>query len=359
MVTKHLIANIVLTICALHAWSQPKLVFTPDTWDFGTIRESDGKVSCTFVGENRGDRPAVVIRVVSSCGCTIPSFSREPVMPGQQLQIRVTFDPTDRPGAFDKTLGVYTADRQKCASLTIRGHVIGREKRVEELYPVDAGALRLTSTIAAFAYLPHGRMIRAAIGFANVSDREATIALAPELESGFLQYDAPERIAPGARGEIELRYFIPSESSHYGSVNDRFALSVNGRRSPVTLTAYGIVVDDFDAGGEDFGTPKAQTDKNMLKFEALKRSGGRRSRTFVLKNTGDAPLIVRAVECGDALVCSLRPGMQIAPGEAAEATVSLDPSGQEYGILMSHLSIVTNDPEHPMRRMRVTAMIEE
>ncbi|MFR6415865.1 MAG: DUF1573 domain-containing protein [Alistipes shahii] len=53
----------------------------PDTWDFGTIRESDGRVSHTFTGVNRGDKPLVILDVVTSCGCTVPEFSRQPDHP--------------------------------------------------------------------------------------------------------------------------------------------------------------------------------------------------------------------------------------------------------------------------------------
>lgn len=90
-----------------------QLVFEPDSHDFGTIREVDGRVGCTFTGVNRGDRPVVLLDVVTSCGCTVPEFSRKPVLAGDSVRIAVTYDPENRPGHFSKELSVYTSDRKK------------------------------------------------------------------------------------------------------------------------------------------------------------------------------------------------------------------------------------------------------
>ena len=99
---KKFIILIFCTLRALAAPAQEALVFTPDAWDFGTIREEQGRVSHTFTGENRSERPVVILDVVTSCGCTVPQFSRKPVLPGEKTQITVTFDPANRPGTFSK-----------------------------------------------------------------------------------------------------------------------------------------------------------------------------------------------------------------------------------------------------------------
>ena len=172
MSAKRTILLIIAAFAALSAAAQARLVFEPDTWDFGTIRESDGRVSHTFTGVNRGDKPLVILDVVTSCGCTAPEFSRRPVTPGGTTQITVTYDPTNRPGTFTKELWIYSDERKKVASITVQGNVTPREKSLEELYPVDAGGgLRLAATLSAFSYIYQGRQTQGAIGYANASDR--------------------------------------------------------------------------------------------------------------------------------------------------------------------------------------------
>lgn len=54
-----------------------------------------------------------------------------------------------------------------------------------------------------------------------------------------------------------------------------------------------------------------------------------------------------------------RPGAENRPGDSLRCEILLDPRTQDYGIVTEHLVVVTNDPVRPMRRIRVTAIIEE
>ena len=185
MILKRVIFLILLALCALTGLAQERLTFQPDAWDFGTIRETDGRVSHTFTGVNRSDSPLVILDVVTTCGCTVPDFSKKPILPGEKTQITVTYDPANRPGAFTKELWVYSSEKRKIATLTVQGSVIPRQKTVEELYPVDAGGgLRLASTLNAFSYIYPGRQVQAAIGYANTSKRPVRLELRPETTSG-------------------------------------------------------------------------------------------------------------------------------------------------------------------------------
>ncbi|MDE6045921.1 MAG: DUF1573 domain-containing protein [Alistipes sp.] len=339
--------------------ARAQLVFPQSDRDFGEIRESDGRVSHTFAGVNRSAVPEVVVDVVTSCGCTVPEFSRRPVLPGDSVYITVTYDPSNRPGAFSRELGVYTAGRKRCASLTIRGSVIPREKSVEELYPVDAGGgLRLDGTLCAFTYIYQGGSRQMTLGYANTSDRTLHLELRPEYASGLLSVDYPRTIGPGERGEINFRYSIPTAAPHYGTLRDAFTVHVDGRTNETALVAHGIGADDpatLDRGA----APQARPSTLTVKFGSVKRSAPLQRQSFTLSNTGAGELIVRAVEHRGLVAVSLAPGERIAPGRQRTVEVLLDPPKQEYGFLTDHLLLVTNDPARPMRRVRITAIIED
>ena len=199
-----------------------QLVFDPDRHDFGSIREADGAVTCTFTGVNRGTKPVVLLDVVTSCGCTVPEYSRKPVLPGASTRIVVTYDPANRPGRFSKELAVYASDKRKIATLTIGGTVIPRPKSIEELYPVDAGGgVRLSTTLSSFSYLYVGKEVHAAVEYVNTSKHAVEFRLRPKETSGCLRIGAPERIEAGERGSIDLAYVIPASNPHYGTVKMR------------------------------------------------------------------------------------------------------------------------------------------
>ena len=213
---RHILLTL-LALCAFATAAQAQLVFTPDTWDFGTIRETDGRVSHTFTGENRGNTPVVILDVVTTCGCTVPQFTKRPIRPGEKTTVKVTFDPANRPGAFTKELGVYSSERKKVATLTIRGNVTPRMKSTEELYPVDAGGgLRLSTTLNAFSYIRPGQQVQSAIGYANTSGKTIRLELRPLESSGLLMVTAArdrtgrtgidQRCLPHPRDRSPLRH---------------------------------------------------------------------------------------------------------------------------------------------------------
>lgn len=91
--------------------------------DFGQIKEADGKVTHTFVIKNTGDAPLVITRVIASCGCTTPEWTKEPIAPNATGEIKITFNPKGRPGPFNKTISVYSNGKTGSYILTIRGEV--------------------------------------------------------------------------------------------------------------------------------------------------------------------------------------------------------------------------------------------
>ena len=107
------------------AFAQKKAVISVEesAFDFGVIKEANGKVSHTFTVENTGDMPLVITRVVASCGCTTPQWPKQPIPPQENAEIKVTFDPTGRPGEFVKTISVYSNGKTGSYVLAIRGKV--------------------------------------------------------------------------------------------------------------------------------------------------------------------------------------------------------------------------------------------
>ena len=92
--------------------------------DFGVFKESDGDVSHVFVVKNEGKSPLVITRVISSCGCTTPTFNKEPIAPGKSGEIKVVYNPTGRVYPFVKTVSVYSNGKKGPLVLTIKGEVV-------------------------------------------------------------------------------------------------------------------------------------------------------------------------------------------------------------------------------------------
>lgn len=96
------------------------LAFTDVVHDFGTIMEGPD-ASCVFTFKNNGNEPIVIQKAQPSCGCTVPSFSSEPVAPGATGKIDVAYHTKGKPNAFQKSITVVSNAGTKV--LTIKGTV--------------------------------------------------------------------------------------------------------------------------------------------------------------------------------------------------------------------------------------------
>jgi hypothetical protein len=102
--------------------AQSVIEFEKETHDFGTFDE--GKVvTYDFVFKNRGKSPLILQSVEPSCGCTTPSYTKEPVAPGKTGKITVSYSSQGRPNAFHKSITVRTNSEEPVKVLYIKGFV--------------------------------------------------------------------------------------------------------------------------------------------------------------------------------------------------------------------------------------------
>jgi uncharacterized protein (DUF58 family) len=84
--------------------SGPKIDFTKETHDYGTVKYgADG--TCTFEFKNTGNAPLIISNAKGSCGCTVPEWPKEPIAPGAKASIKVKYD-TNRPGVINKNVTI-------------------------------------------------------------------------------------------------------------------------------------------------------------------------------------------------------------------------------------------------------------
>ena len=127
MTKRFFIAFFAMCMVATTLWAddkQAEATFPAKSHDFGTIKEANGPVSCTFEFTNTGDKPLLIIDATASCGCTRPEYPSKPIKPGKKGKIKVTYSPIGRPGAFKKTVKIKTNGKERMTVLRIEGTVI-------------------------------------------------------------------------------------------------------------------------------------------------------------------------------------------------------------------------------------------
>jgi len=95
--------------------------FKEETWDFGTIPQ--GKpVKHSFTFTNTGKQPIVMSNVQASCGCTTPTWPKEPILPGKSDVIEVQYNAAN-PGGFNKSITITSNALTPSKILYIKGTV--------------------------------------------------------------------------------------------------------------------------------------------------------------------------------------------------------------------------------------------
>ena len=100
----------------------PVMKFTESEFDFGDI-QPDSKVRHTFTFTNTGKSPLLIEDAVASCGCTTPSWTKEPIAPGAEGKMEVQFDSRGKSGIISKQVAVRANTQPSITTILIKGKV--------------------------------------------------------------------------------------------------------------------------------------------------------------------------------------------------------------------------------------------
>ncbi len=100
----------------------PMMQFEEDHFDFGTLSEGE-VVSHEFKFKNTGKARLIITSANSSCGCTIPSFPREPIEPGEEGVIKVEFDSGGKRNKVKKNINITANTNPAVQKISIEAFV--------------------------------------------------------------------------------------------------------------------------------------------------------------------------------------------------------------------------------------------
>ncbi len=105
----------------------PIMAFESETVDYGVIEQGSEPLR-VFKFTNTGNAPLIITNAKGSCGCTVPTYPKEPIAPGESSEIKVRYD-TNRIGKFTKRVTITSNAGAEQKMLTITGEVV---KKPEE-----------------------------------------------------------------------------------------------------------------------------------------------------------------------------------------------------------------------------------
>lgn len=102
----------------------PVISFKEDFHDFGKIKSGE-KITFAFNFKNTGKSVLIISNVSTSCGCTVSAYPKQPIKPGEESSVDVSFDSTGKHGLQTKSISVYTNAEPAVTTLRIQSLIIG------------------------------------------------------------------------------------------------------------------------------------------------------------------------------------------------------------------------------------------
>ncbi len=366
-----LIFYLIIAFCfAIHSSAQfenPVIEFEEEIYDFGEIDESGGPVIHNFNFINSGFVPLIINDVKTSCGCTTPEWTKEPIMPGQMGSIKVLYNPRSRPGPFNKSVTIKSNAEKSSVILRIKGTVITTKKDdltdnrinyIKTKYRARIGDLRLKNPHVAFNEMMKGETKKQVIDVANGS-KDTPIKISFSSIPDFLEINVkPEILNPAEEGTIEIT-FKSADINEWDRIIHRLHVLVNDERPDNNvLTVTAIINEDFSklTPRQLEKAPQIYIESKTFSFGNIKQ-GKKIEHDFILKNTGQSDLLIRRVwaTCG---CTAVEPKKNIIPpGRSTQIKTIFNTAGRT-GNQKKMITVITNDPKNPKIILWIEGNIE-
>ncbi|MDD3321829.1 MAG: DUF1573 domain-containing protein [Paludibacter sp.] len=340
---------LVCLVFSLTAMSQKAVInFDVKSHDFGKVNEEDGKVTYVFDFINKGNAPLAISRVQASCGCTTPTWTKEPIEPGKKGSITVTYNPQGRPGMFTKTITVYSNATDEQIVLVIKGEVVPQQAVVKDAYPVTMNGLSLKSKVVQMNNINKGGAQARFIEIKNATT--SNMKLTFEGVPSYLSVNAsPETLAPNAEGKITFT-FDTKKCSSWGPVNDNISILINGQKSKKSdnsVTVYSNIVEDFSriTINQKRNSPILEMSQKSINLGVLK-SGQKKTGSYKISNKGLSNLEIRRIINTNIEIKLHKSSMTIGSGKTGVVSFELNTQKLPAGSYKKTITLQTNDPQN-------------
>jgi hypothetical protein len=118
-----LVVTFAFTANAQEQVSGAVISFTESSIDFGDLSQGD-KVAHTFTLKNTGTSPLIISNVAATCGCTVPSWPKDPIAPGQTADIQVSFNSAGKVGKQNSIVRIYSNASEPIEKVSLISNVI-------------------------------------------------------------------------------------------------------------------------------------------------------------------------------------------------------------------------------------------
>lgn len=349
--TNKIISTAIAALCCLSLSAQnpqsdkrPEITFDENTFDFGVVKEESNSVSHVFSFTNTGNEPLVLSSVKASCGCTTPQWSREPVAPGGKGTILVKYSTAGRPGAFTKTVTVSSNAPRKV--ITIKGTVTPKGQKIENVYPIEKGDIRLKSDLVNFGDVTSSGNKSATFAIANKLNEPVTLTFVnlPKHISA-----EPKKLNANEWTNMTIT-FDATKINDWGDVNNELTFVTDKNNQKQTIRSKANIIEKF--------TNEQRANAPIIVAENVANIGdvaaGKKVKKYIeIKNEGKSSLLIRKAVVTTGNGIEVKAPKKIDAGKTAKLQVIITNNVGKVTNISGNVKLITNDPVHTIKNIQV------
>ena len=347
----------------LSVFAQEKIsiVFSEKHHDFGSIREEDGSVMTEFIFVNTSPQAIMIKNVRASCGCTTPTYSRQPIAPNGEGKIAVAFNAKGQKGMFNKTVTIQlgTDNDTRTETLSIGGTVLPIVQTTAENYPYKIGDLLFRENRLNFGSIVKGGISEKTIEVFNNSDSQQILSFSNvPLHISIFPFDNAGKIAPKQKVLIKIN-FNSERAKNWGYTSEKIDIIINGKvAGEYALSA--VVVENFGkiTQNELQDAPVAVLSTKNLNLTTIK-IGTKRTSKIQLTNSGTLPLIIRDIKTDVDYLNVKATKNEVAAGKSITLNISVDAAKLDVFKFRRQVQIITNDPKNSVITLTIEWQTEK
>ena len=348
---------LMLTIFVKAQDSTTTVNFHYSTFDFGSIHEENGPVSCKFKFTNTGKDTLLISSVRVSCGCTSTNWSEKGIAPGITSDIEIAYNPHNRPGKFEKDILFIANTKPNTIKLKISGNVIARPKTIREIYPYTIGNTWFSEVSKDIKIAYSGIPKEDTIFVYNNWDKQMKVLDIKAPESIKIRF--PSNVLKSAMGTYFVVTYDAIKTSDWGAIEAKFSITTNDSITPVKeFGLSAIVVEDFSllTSVQKANAPRLKSANDKLDF-GVKTETEVVQFEIVIENKGKDDLYIRKLE-NEARFIEIQPYTKpIKSGEKIQIPIKINLKGRS-GTIDRTINMITNDPENSFHEIHIVGLVE-
>jgi len=355
---KHILLYTFLLIFTFNGYSQKtKISFEKGEINLGTIKEEKGKVSFNLRFTNTGKLPLLIRKVKGSCGCTTPEWSKKPLLPGKKSLIKITIDPKNRKGTFDKSVTITSNTSPASHIIHIKGEIIPRPKSVIDYFPLDMNGLRFKKKHIPLMNIKSTLKINTITEYINTKKFPVKVERIDKNQHIRTKFSS-EVVAPNKIGKLYI-FFDAKKKNDWGFTIDTLKFSINGIYKPeYKIIVSSTIREDFSVltTKEKGNAPKAGFSHTTYNFKTTSKNSTIKDN-LVIENKGKTMLIIRKIisSCKDINIRYLK--KRIKPGEKTDFSI-IFATKNRLGLQNKYITFITNDPNKSIIKYKITGVIQ-